>query len=208
MRRSIRKLIGGGAAAIALGGFLALIVAPQLAAADGTSRQMEVRAGVDSNLGSVGALRSVISTGHFLSRIVKVAVTPSATCTAAKQALADWKAKDAVEDAAEKAAGTEGTAADVAKDRAELAEVKALINAVRAACGFTRPTPSAACVSAMNALKAWFVADRAEDAAEQAAGTEGTAADEAEDRAERAQLAALWQSAKTACGFRFFWSRH
>jgi len=204
MRRSIRKLIGGGAAAIALGGFLALIVAPQLAAAAGTSRQMEVRAGVDSNLGSVRALRSVISTGHFLPRVVKVAVTPSASCTAAKQALADWKTQDAAEDAAEKAAGTGGTAADVAEDKAELAQVKPLIEAVRAACGFTRPTPSAACVSAMNALKAWFVADRAEDAAEKAAGTDGTAADEAEDRAERAQVVALWQAVKTACGFTFF----
>jgi len=204
MRRSIRKLIGGGAAAIALGGFLALIVAPQLAAAAGTSRQMDVRAGVDSNLGSVRALRSVISTGHFLPRVVKVAVTPSASCTAAKQALADWKTQDAAEDAAEKAAGTEGSPADIAEDKAELAQVKPLIEAVRAACGFTRPTPSAACVSAMNALKAWFVADRAEDAAEKAAGTEGIAADEAEDRAERAQVVALWQAVKTACGFTFF----
>ena len=205
MRRSIRKLIGGGAAAIALGGFLALIVAPQLAAAAGTSRQMEVRAGVDTNLGSVRALRSVISTGHFIPRIVKVAVTPSASCTAAKQALAAWKAQDAAEDAAEKAAGTEGTAADIAEDQAERAQVKPLIDAVRAAC-FT--PPSAACVSAMNALKAWIAADRAEDAAEKAAGTEGTAADEAEDQAERAQVASLWQALKTACGYRFFWSRH
>ena len=59
-------------------------------------------------------------------------------------------------------------------------------------------------IRATVAAKAAFAKDRAEDAAEKAAGTEGSAADEAEDKAERAQLGTLWNSIRTACGFATF----
>ena len=41
--RSIRKFVGGGAAALALGGFLAFIVAPQLAAEQARNVTPQIR---------------------------------------------------------------------------------------------------------------------------------------------------------------------
>ena len=206
MTRSIRRLVGGGVAALALGCF-ALVVAPQVAATASSSHQQTpatLSAGIDVHNGGVLPLSIAIKK---VAVKPKSAVTPSAACTSARQALAAAVAKDKAEDAAERAAAASDPnfkTTDAAEDKAEMAAMKPLIDAVRTACGLTRPAPSAQCTAALQAAKAAFAADRAEDAAEKAAGTEGTAADEAEDKAERAQLGALWNSIRTACGFPTF----
>ena len=205
MTRSIRRLVGGGIAALALGCF-ALVVAPQVAATANSSNktQATVGAGVDVRAGAVLRLSKVAVKP-------KSAVTPTAACTSARQALNAALARDKAEDAAERTAAASDPnfkTTDAAEDKAEMAAMKPLIDAVRTACGLTRPVPSAQCTAALQAAKAAFAADRAEDAAEKAAGTEGTAADEAEDKAERAQLGALWNSIRTACGFPTFDRTH
>src|SRR5438093_13363410 len=143
--RSIRKFVGGGAAALALGGFLAFIVAPQLAAAGSSHR---IQAGFAA---SFEAPKAVVAT-HVTAKIApnaKSAVTPTAQCTSARTALDAARAKDKAEDDAERAANNGGTTADA--DKAEWAALKPLVDAVRTACGFTKPTPSAQCTAAVQA---------------------------------------------------------
>jgi hypothetical protein len=205
MTRSIRRLVGGGIAALALGCF-ALVVAPQVAATANGSHQTQatLAAGIDAREGAVLPLSTAITK---VAAKPRSAVTPSAACTSARQALDAARAKDKDEDTAERAAATSDpnfTTTDAAEDKAEMAALKPLIDAVRTACGLTRPAPSAQCTAALQAAKAAFAKDRDEDAAEKAAGTEGTAPDEAEDKAERAQLGTLWNSIRTACGFATF----
>jgi len=194
--RSIRKFVGGGAAALALGGFLAFIVAPQLAAAGSSHR---IQAGFAA---SFEAPKAVVST-HVIAKIApaKSAVTPTAQCTSARTALDAARAKDKAEDDAERAANNGGTTADAAEDKAEWAALKPLVDAVRTACGFTKPAPSAQCMAAVQALKTAIQNEQAEDAAEKSAGTEGTAADTQEDQTEKAQILPLWNAVRTACGF-------
>jgi hypothetical protein len=209
MTRSIRRLVGGGIAALALG-CLALVVAPQVAATANSSHQTRatLAAGIDVREGAVLPLPTAIKK---VAAKPKSAMTQTAACTSARQALDAARAKDKAEDAAERAAATSDPnfeTTDVAEDKAEMAALKPLIDAVRTACGWARPAPSAQCTAALQAAKAAFAADRTEDAAELAAGTEGTAADEAEDKAERAQLGTLWNSIRTACGFATFDRTH
>lgn len=209
MTRSIRRLVGGGVAALALGCF-ALVVAPQVAATANSSHQASARlaAGIDVHNGGVLPLSTAI---NKVAAKPRSAVTPSAACTSARQALDAARARDKAEDAAERAAAASDPnfkTTDAAEDKAEMAALKPLLDAVRTACGFTKPAPSAQCTAAIQAAKAAFAKDQAEDAAEKAAGTEGTAADEAEDKAERAQLGALWNSIRTACGFATFDRTH
>ena len=205
MTRSIRRLVGGGIAALALG-CIALVVAPQVVATANSSHKAPatLAAGIDVHHGAVLPLSTA---SKKVAVKPKLAVTPSAACTSARQALAAAVAKDKAEDAAERAAAASDPnfkTTDAAEDKAEMAAMKPLIDAVRTACGLTRPAPSAQCTAALQAARAAFARDRAEDAAEKAAGTEGTAGDEAEDKAERAQMAALWNSIRTACGFPTF----
>ena len=209
MTRSIRRLVGGGVAALALGCF-ALVVAPQVAATAGSSHQTQatVAAGVDVRAGAVLRLSTAIKK---VAVKPKSAVTPSAACTSARQALDAARARDKAEDEAERAAAASDpnfATTDAAEDKAEMAALKPLIDAVRTACGFTKPSPSAQCTAAIQAAKAAFAKDQAEDAAEKTAGTEGTAADEAEDKAEWAARSALWASIRTACGFATFDRTH
>ena len=195
--RSIRKFVGGGAAALALGGFLAFIVAPQLAAAGSSHR---IQAGVAA---SFEAPKAVVST-RVTAKVApnaKSAVTPTAQCISARTALDAARAKDKAEDDAERAANNGGTTADAAEDKAEWAALKPLVDAVRSTCGFTKPTPSAQCTAAVQALKTAIQKEQAEDAAEKSAGTEGTAADTQEDQTEKAQILPLWNAVRTACGF-------
>lgn len=68
----------------------------------------------------------------------------------------------------------------------------------------TTATPSAACTSAIQAIKDAVVADRSEDLAEWHAAKAGgadveDAADQSEDTAERASFASLFSAARTAC---------
>jgi hypothetical protein len=202
MRKSIRKLVGVGAGAIGFGFALTLIVAPQLAAASPTTSHVHVSGGLASFSSNSQLLKSLTISEHkaiVKKTVVKAAITPSASCTAAKADLSAAKAKDAAEDTAEKTNGTESPA----EDAAERAAIKPLFDAFVKACGFTRPAPSAACVSAMNAFKAWIAKDRVEDAAEKTNGTESPA----EDAAEKAEVAPLFQAIKTACGFGNFFHR-
>jgi hypothetical protein len=185
------------------------VVAPQVAATANSSHrsQLTLSAGIDVHNGEVLPLSAIKKAAVK----PKSAVTPSAACTSARQALDAARAKDKDEDTAERAAATSDPnfkTTDAAEDKAELAALKPLVDAVRTACGFTRPAPSAQCTAAIQAAKAAFAKDQAEDAAEKAAGTEGTAADEAEDKAEWAQLGTLWGSIRTACGFPTFDRTH
>ena len=118
--------------------------------------------------------------------------TPSAACTAAIRAIKDAVGADRTEDAAERAvAKTEGTqAADRTEDSAERATFLALFKAARTACAptVTTPvvhtfTPSAACTSALQALKAAWAQGRPTT------------------KAQWEQLMSLFQAARTACGF-------
>jgi hypothetical protein len=205
MTRSIRRLVGGGIAALALGCFFALAVAPQVAATASSHKiQSTLAAGIDEHEGSLISLESSIKS---ISLKPKVAVTPTAACTSARQALDAARAKDKAEDTAERtSAGSDPNfkTTDPAEDKAEMAALKPLLSAVATACGFTKPTPTAQCTAALSAAKAAFVKDRNEDSAEEAAGTEGSASDVAEDKAEKAQLGTLWTSIRTACGFPTF----
>jgi hypothetical protein len=60
---------------------------------------------------------------------------PSDACVAAKQAFKDAITAQAAREKAERANGTEGTAADAASDKQEAASLKALWDAKHAACG-------------------------------------------------------------------------
>lgn len=208
MTRSIRRLVGGGIAALALGCF-ALVVAPQVAATANGSHQSQatLSAGIAARDGAVLPLNATIKS----VAAKPTAAAPTAACTSARQALDTARAKDKAEDAAERAAATSDPnfrSTDPAEDKAEIAALKPLLDAVRTACGLTRPAPSAQCTAALQAAKSAFAKDQTEDAAEKAAGTEGSAADEAEDKAERAQLGTLWDSIRTACGFATFDRTH
>lgn len=208
MTRSIGRLVGGGVAALALGFFFVLAVVPQVAATSSSQKiQSTLTAGIE---GHEGAVLSLMTTKTVTLK-PNAAVTPTAACTAARQALDAAKAKDKAEDTAEKAAAkadpTNFKTTDVAEDKAEKAAMKPLVDAVRTACEPAKPTPSAACTAALQAMKTAMTADRAEDTAEKAAGTAGSAADQTEDKAEKAQFGTLWTSIRTACGFKTFGER-
>jgi len=208
MTRSIRRLVGGGIAALALGCLIAVAVAQQVAATPNSR-------GIQSTLtagffGHAGAVLSHLTSTNAVKAKPRAAVTPTAACTSARQALDAARAKDKAEDTTERATATSDpnfVTTDAAEDKAEMAALKPLLDAARTACGFTRPAPSAQCTAALSAAKAAFVKDRNEDSAEVAAGTEGTAADVSEDQAEKAQLGTLWTSIRTACGIPTFAAR-
>jgi hypothetical protein len=199
MNRSIRKLVGVGAAALALGGFLALIVAPQLAGASGGSHRTLEGGGVANVIlkSRTEQTAAIERSGVVVAN--RASVTTTTACATARTNLAAAMTKDKAEDATERASGA--SAADVAEDKAEFAARKPLVDAVRAACGFTKPALSAQCTAALQAMKAAFLAERSEDAAEKAAGTEGSAGDVTEDQSEMAKFAPLWQAVRTSCGF-------
>jgi hypothetical protein len=200
--------VGGGIAALALGCLIAVAVAQQVAATPSSHGvQSALTVGF---LGHEGAVLSQLTSTNSVRAKPKVAVTPTAACTSAHQALDATRAKDKAEDTTERAAATSDpnfATADAAEDKAEMAALKPLFDAVRRACGFTRPVPSAQCTAALSAAKAAFAKDRNEDSAEEAAGTEGSTADVSEDQAEKAQLGTLWTSIRTACGFPTFAAR-
>src|SRR4029077_19492656 len=98
MTRSIRRLVGGGIAALALGCFFALAVAPQVAATASSHKvSSTLAAGIDEHEGSVLSLNDSIK-----SVSLKPKVTPTAACTSARQALDAARARDKAEDTAER----------------------------------------------------------------------------------------------------------
>jgi len=66
----------------------------------------------------------------------KGGTAPTSQCVAAQQALKAQIAKDKAESAGE--AGTEGTAADMSEDKAEIAHIFSLMKNIGTACGFDR----------------------------------------------------------------------
>ncbi len=159
-------------------------------------RKFVVGAGT-AGLLAAGALLLFAQTGVAATRSLDESptaaqATPSAACTAAIQAIKDAVVADRAEDAAERAvAKTEGAAAvDDTEDAAERANFIALFKAARSACApaATTPvqhtfTPSAACTSAVLALKAAWAQGRPTT------------------RAQWQQLQSLLQAARTACGW-------
>jgi len=125
---------------------------------------------------------------------------PSAQCVSARQALANAESADKTEDAAERADAKTNTAAPGSdEDKTEAADMKQLRDAVAAACGPHKPTPSAACVAARDALAKADAADKAEDQAEKS-NKLTTSAETTEDKTEKAQTDALHQAERAACG--------
>src|SRR5581483_2626470 len=124
---------------------------------------------------------------------------PSAQCVSARQALANAESADKTEDAAERADAKTNPGADSDEDKTEAAAMKPLRDAVKAACGPQKPTPSAACVAARDALAKAAAADRSEDQAEKSNHLTSSA-DATEDKTERAQTDALRQAERAACG--------
>ena len=170
----------GAAAALALGGFFALVVAPSLASAAGPGHRAHLS-----------------PTAHA---VVPKAATPSPQCVAARQALDAARANDKAEDVKERATAKsdpKSKAADEAEDKAEKANVKKLSDAVHATCEPQMTAPSAECAAARQALKAAKDRDRTEDATENAAPKDSA---KAEAEAEKAQIRPLEQAAKAACG--------
>jgi len=199
MKRSIRKLVGVGAAALALGGFFALIVAPQLAGASSGSHRTLAGSGIANVILKSRTEHTADIERRVVTAVHQATVTPTAVCATAKANLAAALIEDKAEDATERASGA--STADVAEDKAEFAARKPLVDAVRTACGFTKPALSAQCIAALQAMKAAFLAERSEDAVEKAAGTEGSAGDVTEDKSEMAKFVPLWQAVRTSCSF-------
>ena len=139
------------------------------------------------------AQTGVAATRSFDGRPTTSQATLTAACTAAIQAIKDAVVADRSEDAAERAvAKTEGTeAADRPEDAAERANFISLFKAARTACApttVTKPvertfTPSPACTSAIQAVKAFWAQGRPTT------------------MAQWQQLQSLVQAARAACGF-------
>jgi hypothetical protein len=194
--RSIRKFVGGGAAVLALGGFLAVIVAPQLAAA-GAGHRDQAGAAVAHAVLQAHVL-SIEAANKARIQAVRSPAAATTSCASAKQTLNAANAKDKAENAAELAAGKP---ADPNEDKSELAALKPLLDSIWSACGLMKPTPSSQCTESMQAVKAAIQKESVEDGAERTAGTESAAGDTAEDQSERAKMLPTWNAVRVACGF-------
>jgi hypothetical protein len=131
------------------------------------------------------------------------AATPTASCTAARQAvttaLANEKKEDTTEKAASKSASPVNT--DPAEDKTESAALKPLRDAARTACAGQPPAPpSAACLAARQAYTTALAPDKTEDPKEKTSSTEKSTADQAEDKTEAAALKAKKTAVSAACG--------
>ena len=137
---SIRKLIAIGPGVAALLAVAAFALAPATVLAEGSHRSHPKAESAQLNTANAAT-----------------AVAPTAACTDARAKLAKARADDRVADAAEKLALKDGSltpAAKKARDVAEKAAMKTLSDAARTACvGQARPAPTAACVTAKQALK-------------------------------------------------------
>ena len=139
------------------------------------------------------AQTGVAATRSFDDRPATSQGTLSPACTSAIQAINDAVVADRSEDAAERAvAKTEGAdAADQTEDAAERAKFISLFKVARTACApatVTRPvertfTPTPACTSAIQAVKAFWAQGRPTT------------------MAQWQQLQSLVQAAHAACGF-------
>lgn len=203
---SIRKFVGRGTFALALAALLALAVSVQAGQAAKSTRATS----------NHDALASLSQPGaHELKPALpahQASVAPSPQCADAVNALRAALAKDKAEDGLEaaNASGDTETGAELTEDNNEKAALKPLVTAAESACGGelheveAPPVPKTpACQSALTALKNAFAADRTEDQAELANGTEGTAADLTEDQNEHAAKDRLWTAVRAACASSF-----
>jgi len=193
----IRKLIATWPAAAALCAVIALALAVTVSAAGSHRSQPASTASAQTQ--DVSAQTETVSD----IALTPQAVTPSAPCTAARQAvtkaLADEKAEDATEKTNAKKAGAAVT--DVGEDKTEQATLKPLSDAVRAACaGQPATPPTAACMAAKQALKTAMAPDKDEDTKEKTSSTEKSTADQAEDKLEADALKSQQTTVHTACG--------
>ena len=170
---SIRKVLGFGATGAGLGVVFALALSPASALAAGHARPESV------------AVQSVALT----------ATSPSAACTAARNALTKANTDDRAVDAEEKKSATPATAAkaDVNEDKNEKAALKTLQNNVHAAC----TTP--ACLASEKSLKGAQTQDPTEGKSEKTKSTEKSTSDQAEDKLESAALKKLKDARHAAC---------
>src|SRR5712691_13360844 len=107
MRRSIRKFVGVAAGGLGLSVAVALVVTPMLASASPNAREIDARAVgaagfAHETSGIKDAAAALILATHFEPAGTNSAA-PSASCTAAKNALVAARAQDAAEDAQERA---------------------------------------------------------------------------------------------------------
>ena len=95
------------------------------------------RQSIFENGGGLAPLFAAVAAACGPQRLApKVSTTPTSQCVAAQQALKGQIAKDRAENAGE--AGTEGTAADMSEDKAEMAQIFSLMKNIGTACGFDR----------------------------------------------------------------------
>jgi type IV secretory pathway VirB10-like protein len=185
----IRKLIATWPAAAALCAVIAVALAVSVSAA-GSHRSQQNKTSAQPPVASVESL-------------TPEAATPSASCTAARQAVTTALANEKKEDASEKTASKSASPVntDPAEDKTENAAMKPLTNAVRAACaGQLAVPPSAACLAARQAYTTALAPDKTEDPKEKTSSTEKSTADQAEDKTEAAALTAKKTAVRTACG--------
>lgn len=185
----IRKLIATWPAAAVLCAVIALALAATVSAA-GLHRSQQTNSSAPPQAATVETL-------------APEAATPSAQCTAARQAVTTALGKDASEDATEKAASKKAgpAATEPNENKTESAALKLLRDAVRTACaGQPATPPTAACLAATKAIKDAQAADKTKDASEKAAGTEKSASDTSEDKAEKDALKTLESTKRAACG--------
>lgn len=177
---SIRKFVGVTKVAAGFGAALALALTAQTAVA--RDADSVVRAAPATQL---------------------TQATLSSECTAAITALKTALHNDRQEDVQERAEAKANPALanDPAEDALEHAAFKPMFDAVRRACfpaiagAPTKPAPTTVSAACTSALQAWKAAVKAI----WAQGTRPTAA-------QTGQLQALGQAAKTACGWRAWWT--
>jgi hypothetical protein len=185
---SIRKLIAMASVVAGLGVVIAFWLGSAAASAEGSHRTQTKSTPV-----------------QVADKLEPDAATPTAACTAARQALAKAVSGDSSEDVPEKAAvkaGTQKAADGKSEDQKENAALKALRDAARTACKGQPPSPpTAACVSARQALTTAQTADKkTEDAGEKTSSVERSASDKIEDQREATTLKPTQAAVRAACG--------
>jgi hypothetical protein len=185
----IRKLIAPWPAAAVLCAVIAVALAVSVSAA-GSHRSQQNKSTAQPPVASVESL-------------APEAATPTASCTAARQAVTTALANEKKEDATEKAAlkSASPVNSDPAEDKTENAAMKPLTAAVRTACAGQPAAPlSAACLAARQGYTTALAPDKTEDPKEKTSSTEKSTADQAEDKTEAAALTAKKTALRAACG--------
>jgi hypothetical protein len=172
----IHKVGRLGPAAAGLGALILLVMLPATVVAAGHSHRPASTAAADET--------------------VAQATTPTAACTAAKQALTNANTNDKkTEDVSEKKNSTQTGAAnlDPSEDKTEDAALKVLKTKAHTAC-----TPPA-CLTAEQKLKDAQTKDATEGKNEKTTSTENSTSDQSEDKTEAGNLKTLKDAKRAAC---------